>query len=106
MKKNEKAVVKNQRADKAATAGSTAVPTPPQVDEQYVPRNIPAEPTVPDLSRLGERRRRMGGAAIRNFPDGPQLITSPDGTRVVVFPEGTKRVYRPGEKIVRRKMLR
>jgi hypothetical protein len=45
----------------------------------------------------------MGGVAIKNFPDGTQLIRSADGTRVLILPDGSRRVFRPGEKIERRK---
>lgn len=108
---NDKAVKNRDKiAEKASNAVRAPVPNPPRVVERSpIRENTPAEslPQInePDLSRLGPRRRRMGGVAVRNFPDGTQLITSRDGTRVVILPDGTRRVFRPGERIDRRRRL-
>ncbi len=113
-KKNEKPAKKNEKiAEKPSNPANVPIPTPPTMAEPtYTPRNISADPALPELntpdpSRMGLRRRRFGGgAAIRNFPDGTQLITSPDGTRVLILPDGTRRVFLPGQRINRRKGLR
>lgn len=111
-KKHDKAA-KNQEKIGAKVANAPYVPlpaSPGEVKASPFPQNTPAHPSLPEtyepgLSRPGPGRRRMGGVAIRNFPDGTQIITSPDGTRVLILPDGTRRVFRPGEKIDRRKRL-
>ena len=105
-KKNEKTA---KSGEKAADEG--VGPAQRQAGDQYPdPNNMPGTPNppeinVPDPSRTDRRgvRRLGGGVTTRNFPDGRQLMTLPDGTRVVTMPDGTKRVFRPGEKIMRRK---
>jgi hypothetical protein len=110
-KKNEKPAINTAKiAEKPPHAGHPAA-SPGVADRSSMPENIPAEPAVPrmdaDPARVGGQRvQRMGGASIRNFPDGRQVITSPDGTRVVIFPDGTRRVFRPGARVDRRKGLR
>jgi serine/threonine protein kinase len=88
------------------------VPDANDAEQNYDPKNVPGAPVIPEInfpdSRPNKRgvRRLGGGVTTRNFPDGKQLMTLPDGTRVVTMPDGTKRVFRPGEKIFRRKGLR
>ena len=109
-KKNDKATKTHEKIGaKVANAPNVPVPTPPRVvDRSPFPQNTPAAPSLPQINeadgpRQGRGRGRMGGAAIRNFPDGTQLITSPDGTRVLILPDGSRRVFRPGERMDRRK---
>ena len=106
-KKNEKSA---RNAEKGGEKPAGAVPVPPQgTGEYYNPKDVPGAPILPeiadpDLMRPDRRGvRRMGGVTTRNFPDGRQLMTLPDGTRVVTMPDGTKRVFRLGDKIIRRK---
>jgi len=56
----------------------------------------PVTPPVAEVDEIPLVRRngRLGGASIRNLPDGTQIMTTPDGTRVMIFPNGTKRVIR------------
>jgi hypothetical protein len=88
------------------------VPDANDAEQNYDPKNVPGAPVIPEINfpdlRPNKRgvRRLGGGVTTRNFPDGKQLMTLPDGTRVVTMPDGTKRVFRPGEKIFRRKGLR
>jgi hypothetical protein len=96
VKKNEKAARKGERVGEKPAG---AVPVPPQTSEQYVP--ITPEITEPDRRGV----RRMGGVTTRDFPGRRQVMTLPDGTRVVTMPDGTKRVFRPGERIIRRRGL-
>jgi eukaryotic-like serine/threonine-protein kinase len=99
-KKNVKASVSNEKiSNKPAHSGhvQVAVPSPPATQE---PESDESEPP-----RANPPRRQMGGASVRNLPNGTQIVTSPDGTRVVTYPDGTSRVYRPGEKIIRRRKL-
>ncbi|MDQ2936890.1 MAG: protein kinase [Acidobacteriota bacterium] len=119
--KNAKAVKNSEKAarnnDKVTERPTTSVYLPPLTDEtapnaaneRAFPKNTPAQPlpesNSSDLSPLNPSRRRIGGVAIRNFPDGTQIVTSPDGTRVLIMPNGTRRVFRPGEKINRRNRL-
>ncbi|MDQ6652643.1 MAG: T-complex 10 C-terminal domain-containing protein, partial [Acidobacteriota bacterium] len=112
-KKDDKAVKSREKiVEQAANVPDVPVRTPPRVIVRSpLPQNTPAQPSLPetyepDQSRVGPRRRRTGGVAIRNFPDGTQLITSPDGTRVLILPDGSRRVFRPGERIERRKRFR
>ncbi len=115
-KKNEK-VGRNVEKIIVKPLSTITVPVPntqapPIVAERNPdPQNTPAHPDLPDIglpepSEMRGRRRETGGAAVRNFPDGTQVITSPDGTRVVIFPNGTRRVLRPGERPLRRRGLR
>ena len=80
--------------------------------EVRVAEHPPAEPDVPDpdirlpnIPRRGRPNTRVdaGGAVIRNLPDGTQMITTPDGTRILVTPDGQRKVFRPGERMNRRK---
>ena len=108
-KKNEKATRSIEKKQPTPSrAGSLPVPTPP-LKQEYPSENKIAEPVVPEINepdepRMGGRRRQMGRVAIRNFPDGRQLITTPDGMRVMVFPDGTRRVLRSGGRVERRKV--
>jgi serine/threonine protein kinase len=79
---------------------------PPAAGEEFRPMNLPAQPAVPNVyqGEGGRQQRRMGGATMRRLPDGTQVLTSPDGTRVVTMPDGTQRVFRPGQKIPRRRL--
>jgi serine/threonine protein kinase len=104
-KKADQAARKVEKALETGKIGVTPVPTPaPRVADRYnPPPNLPAQsasPQInePDPQRLRGRRGQSGGTAIRNFPDGRQVITNPDGSRVVIFPNGTRRVFRPGER--------
>ena len=102
-RKNVKASVSNEKdPNKPAQSGNVqvAAPSPPDTPKPVAPTTDESEP-----QRTNPSRRRMNGASVRNFPDGTQIVTSPDGTRVVTFPDGTSRVYRPGEKIIRRRKL-
>ena len=81
----------------------------PPAGEGYRPPNLPAEPVIPnvyqgDAPLGGRQQRRLGGATMRRLPNGTQVITAPDGTRVVTMPDGTQRVFRPGQRINRRRM--
>lgn len=118
-KKNEKA---GKNVEKVIIQPLTTVtlptpntqPTPPNVAERNPePRNTPAFPNIPDVNvfdpaEMRQRRNGMGGGGgtVRTLPDGTQVLTAPDGTRVVTFPNGTRRVFRPGEKPLRRRGLR
>jgi len=85
---------------------------PPRVAERNAdPQNYPVNPNLPDINvpEVPEMRghgRGMRGAGVRNLPDGRQVIMGSDGTRVVIFPNGTRRVFRPGERPLRRRGLR
>lgn len=101
-KKNVKASVTDEKnPDKPPQSRNVqvAAPSPPETTKPVAPTIDESEPP-----RTNPTRRRMNGASVRNFPDGTQIVTSPDGTRVVTSPDGTSRVYRPGEKIIRRKL--
>jgi hypothetical protein len=110
--KNDKTTKTHEKIGaKIANAPTVSVPAPPRgIERSPFPQNTPAVPSLPQINepdrRLGRGRGRMGGVAIRNFPDGSQLITSPDGTRVLVLPDGSRRVFRPGERMDRRKRFR
>jgi hypothetical protein len=115
-KKNEKA---GKNVEKIVIEPLTTVtmpspnthPSPPNVVERDTkPRNTPAYPNVPDANvfdpaEMRRRRNGVGGGSMRILPDGTQVFTAPDGSRVVVFPNGTKRVFRPGAKPNRRRVL-
>ena len=102
-KSNEKVAEQPARTD--------PVPAPTtKTAEQYPDlRNLPEAPITPEIAVPDMRpdrrgvRRLGGGVTTRNFPDGRQLMTLPDGTRVVTMPDGTKHVFRPGERIIRKK---
>jgi serine/threonine protein kinase len=109
-KKVEKIVVKPLN-DITVPAPNTQAPTPSVAERNPYPQNTPAHPNLPDMnfpapSEMRGRGRGTGGAGVKNFPDGTQVIMSPDGTRVVIFPNGTRRVFRPGERPLRRRGLR
>jgi hypothetical protein len=104
-KKADQAARKVEKALETGKIGVTPVPTPePRVADRYTPpKNLPAvaatpQITQPDRPQLRGRRGQSGGTAIRNFPDGRQVITNPDGSRVVIFPNGERRVFRTGER--------
>jgi serine/threonine protein kinase len=110
-RKNEKTAKKKE---KALDIPETSFTVPkPDVSGQYPNmKNMPATPGTPEIfvpntqqpARQGVRQ--MGGTTVRNLPDGTQVMTLPDGTRIVTMTDGTKRVFRPGEKIPRRRILR
>ena len=78
---------------------------PPSTVGQHPNQQDPAPNVeIPETPQVGGRRNeRMGGAKIRNLPDGTQVMTGPDGTRVVIFPDGTKRILRRGQVFQRRR---
>jgi eukaryotic-like serine/threonine-protein kinase len=73
--------------------------------EEFRPMNLPAQPVAPNVyqGEGGSQPQRMGGVTMRKRPDGTQVLITPDGTRVVTMPDGTQRVFRPGQKINRRR---
>lgn len=107
-KKNLKTPGNNDRAaDKPAQSGHQQVPIPSPRSDSSTQR-APAPPATPktdesEPSRGAPPRRRVGETSVRNLPNGTQIVTSPDGTRVVTYPDGTSRVFKPGERVVRRK---
>lgn len=95
-------------AEKPKAQGSATV-KPPGTGEVFRPPNLPAEPVIPETyggAPIGGRHLRQlgGGATMRTLPDGTQVITRPDGTRVVIMPDGTQRVFRPRQRINRRRV--
>ena len=88
-------------------------PEPPPAGTGHAERP-PVEPKVPDVNvetpktpRPNSRPRTQvmpGGVIIRNFPDGSQILTTPDGTRIYTAPDGRREVFRPGEKVIRRRV--
>jgi len=94
-------------AEKPKPQGSPMI-VPPGTGEAYRP-NLPAEPRLPETyeggAPIGGRQpRRIGGVTMRRRADGAQVLVTPDGTRIVTLPDGTQRVFRPGQKINRRRM--
>jgi serine/threonine protein kinase len=99
--------------ERQAENDSEGTPTTPTTsDEGRNEQGVVQEPEVPDINptvdvplqgRHPRVRRLPGGAVIRNFPNGAQVVTAPDGSRVVTMPNGTTRVFRPGERINRRR---
>ena len=103
-KKTEKTAKKNDNTGQDP-GGAHAVPTP-DIGEKYP--NIDAAPAVPNQSEefipnTPRRDRQLGVPTTKTLPDGRQVMILADGTRIVTMPNGSKRVFRPGERIVRRK---
>lgn len=95
-------------AEKSKSQGVT-VKAP--AEDQYRPPIVPTEPVIVDPFGSGAptggrhpRRLGSGGGTMRTLPNGTQVITAPDGTRVVTMPDGTQRVFRPGQRINRRRV--
>lgn len=72
-----------------ANGAEVVVPEPEQVEP-----DVPAPPT--------RFHRRPNGVTVRTLPDGSQIISSPEGT-IIVNPDGTRRVFRRGNRIMRRR---
>ena len=104
-KKNEKTAKKNDKAGQNR-ADSKAIATPDR-GEEY-PKGVPIAPDTPEVfvPNLPRGTRQMGVPRTKTLPDGTQVMILADGTRIVTMPNGTKRVFRPGERIIRRKGVR
>ena len=104
-KKIEKTAKKNDTGQN--TGGAHAAPTP-NIGEHPNTNSVPAAPYDPPevfIPNTPRRDRQLGVPTTKTFPDGTQVMILGDGTRVVTMPNGTKRVFRPGERIVRRKAV-
>jgi serine/threonine protein kinase len=107
LKNAEKRARASEKVAEKPKSQAKPIMTPPGAGEVFRPPNLPAEPVIPETYEPGgarNRRRLGGGVTMRKLPNGTQVLTSPDGTRVVTFPDGTQRVFRPGERINRRKV--
>jgi serine/threonine protein kinase len=103
--KAEKSAIKVEKSARAAEKRSSEAAkqeTETVIDDGQNKAVVPDEPEVPEpeIPSPGTRPRvrRAGGAVIRTFPDGTQVITAPDGSRVVITPDGRRRIVRRGAK--------
>ena len=104
-RKNERTAKNNEKAGQKP-AGFQALPTP-ATGEQYP--NMKREPEVPNAQEMfipntAPRGTQTGETRTKHFPDGTQVTTLADGTRIVTMPNGTQRVFRPGQRIIRRRV--
>jgi len=110
--KNEKAAKEKNKNQDEEEPNDVQVEAPNSTQQQYPNPNmtIPTAPGIPDTNDpnfpMNRRQRRLGGATIRNLPDGTQVMTLADGTRVVTSPDGTKRIYGPKVRIVPKRVPR
>jgi hypothetical protein len=84
---NSKEAAKQPAKVAAEHPNVPAQPSPPEADEAFVPVPAPGQP--------GQRR---GGANVRRFPDGRQVVIAPDGTRIITYPDGSQQIIRPGQR--------
>ena len=106
-RKNEKTATNNENAGQKP-AGSRTLP-PPDTGGQHP--NMKSEPETSNAQEMfipntAQRGKQMGETTTKTFPDGTQVTTLADGTRIVTMPNGTKRVFRPGQRIIRKRGLR
>jgi serine/threonine protein kinase len=93
------------QAERPLDFGGVKVLRRENTGEAQDPQLTPPVANAPEVPRMGGRRNVPLAGSTRSLPDGTQVVTQPDGTRVLILPNGTTRIFRPGERLPRRRRL-